>query len=66
MPWGAVRIYLDSLFSDINSLQLYAGIHAKHSGCHCLLSRRFPFAIYYRVARKVVRVFAGHALRRRD
>jgi plasmid stabilization system protein ParE len=55
---GLGDYFLDSLFSDINSLQLYAGIHAKHSGCHRLLSRRFPFAIYYRVARKVVRVYA--------
>jgi plasmid stabilization system protein ParE len=50
--------FLDSIFSDIDSLQLYAGIHAKYFGYHRLLSRRFPFAIYYRVARKTVRVYA--------
>ena len=49
---------LDSLFSEIDSLQLYAGIHAKYFRCHRLLSRRFPCAIYYRVARKTVRVYA--------
>ncbi len=50
--------FLDSLFSDIDSLQLYAGIHARHFGYHRLLSRRFPFAIYYRVAGRTVRVHA--------
>jgi len=41
--------FLDSLFSDIDSLELYAGVHAKFFGYHRLLARRFPFAIYYRV-----------------
>ena len=50
--------FLDSLFSDIDSLQIYAGIHSVHFGYHRLLSKRFPFAIYYRVARKTVRVYA--------
>jgi hypothetical protein len=34
--------FLDSLFSDIDSLVLYAGIHRKVSGFHRLLSKRFP------------------------
>jgi hypothetical protein len=41
--------FLDSLFSDIDSLELYAGVHAKVFGCHRLLAKRFPFAIYYKV-----------------
>jgi len=46
---GLGDYFLDSLFSDIDSLQLYAGIHARYFGYHRLLSKRFPFAIYYRV-----------------
>jgi len=46
------------LFSDIDSLQLYSGIHPRHFGYYRLLSKRFPFAIYYRVAGKVIRVHA--------
>jgi plasmid stabilization system protein ParE len=30
-------------------LALYAGIHRKVHGYHRLLSKRFPYAIYYRV-----------------
>jgi plasmid stabilization system protein ParE len=41
--------FLDSLFSDIDALALYAGVHVKVWGFHRMLSRRFPFAIYYRV-----------------
>ena len=44
---GLGEYFLDSLFSDIDSLFLYAGIHRKVFGFHRLLSKRFPHAIYY-------------------
>ncbi len=46
---GLGEYFLDSLSSDIDSLQLYAGIHQKHGEYHRMLSRRFPFAIYYKL-----------------
>ena len=46
---GLGNCFLDSLFSDIDSLVLYAGIHRKVFGFHRLLSKRFPYAIYYQV-----------------
>ena len=46
---GLGSYFLDSLFSDIDSLVLYAGIHRKVFGFHRLLSKRFPHAIYYRM-----------------
>ena len=48
--------FLDSLISDIDSLALYAGIHRKVDGFHMMLSRRFPFAIYYKIDAEVIRV----------
>ena len=37
--------FLDSLFADIDSLILYAGIHPIHTGrFHRMLAKRFPFA----------------------
>ena len=48
--------FLDSLISDIDSLALFAGIHRKTLGFHVALSRRFPFAIYYKIEDHVVRV----------
>lgn len=44
---GLGSFFLDSLFSDIDSLVLYAGIHRTVFGYFRLLSRRFPYAIYY-------------------
>lgn len=50
--------FLDSLFSDIDSLRLYAGIHSLHLGYNRLLSKRFSFAVYCRIENDVVRVYA--------
>jgi hypothetical protein len=37
------------LSADIESLRIHAGIHSKHLGQYRLLSRRFPFAVYYQL-----------------
>ena len=51
--------FLDTLFSDIDSLKVYAGIHSMHfEKYHRLLSKRFPFAVYYRVENDTVLVYA--------
>ena len=55
---GIGNYFLDSLFSDIDSLILYAGIHPVIHRYHRLLSKRFPFAVFYRVDGLVVRVRA--------
>ncbi len=34
--------FLDSLFADIDSLQLYAGIHSIHTGYHRFWPSGFP------------------------
>ncbi len=41
--------FLDALFADIDSLELYAGLHAMVFGHHRLLAKRFPYAVYYMV-----------------
>lgn len=41
--------FLDTLFSDIEALLLYAGVHARFFGYFRALSKRFPYAIYYKV-----------------
>ena len=55
---GLGDYFLDSLFSDVDSLHLYAGIHVLQFGYHLLLSKRFPFAIYYRVKAETIFVHA--------
>lgn len=44
---GLGGYFLETLFSDIDSLRQYAGIHRRVMGWHRLLSKRFPYAIYY-------------------
>ena len=39
--------FLDALFSDIDSLLLYGGVHQQFFGYFRALSKRFPYAIYY-------------------
>ena len=54
---GLGAYFLDSLSSDIDSLQLYAGIHRKVFDFHRMLSKRFPWTVYYRVEGDEVLVF---------
>lgn len=55
---GLGNYFIDSLFSDIDSLLVYAGIHRMYFGYHRLLSKRFPFAIYYKIVNHDVSVYA--------
>jgi len=55
---GLGEYFLESLFSDIDSLQIYAGVHASHWGYYRLLAKRFPYAVYYRVAGTTIRIQA--------
>ncbi len=51
--------FLDSLYADIDSLIINAGIHPVYFGRHHrLLSKHFPFAVYYRVADDMATVYA--------
>ena len=51
---GLGDYFFDALFSDIDSLLLFGGIHRKIYGYHRLLSSRFPYAIYYKIENKNV------------
>lgn len=48
----------DSIFADIDSLLLYAGIHARVDGWHYTFASRFPFVIWYGVKEDTVMVYA--------
>jgi len=54
---GLGEYFFDTLFSDIDSVALYAGIHLKTFGCHRLLSKRFPYAIYYKIDGDLIVVY---------
>ena len=55
---GVGQYFVDSLMADIESLRLYAGVHARLRDYYRMIARRFPFAVYYRVQGEVVQVHA--------
>jgi plasmid stabilization system protein ParE len=55
---GLGSYFLNSLYSDIDSLSYFEGIHPIVFGCYRLLSKRFPFAIYYKILKDEVMVSA--------
>jgi hypothetical protein len=48
----------DSISADIDSLLLYAGVHATVEGLHYTFASRFPFVIWYGVIDDIVVVYA--------
>jgi len=54
---GVGDYFFDSLFTEIDSLTLYAGMHPTRFGFHRMVVRRFPYCIYYRVSNEEVTVF---------
>jgi hypothetical protein len=49
---------LGTCFLDIESLQLYAGVHIQNEGYFRLFSKRFPYAVYYQVSGDLILIFA--------
>jgi len=62
---GIGDYFVESILSDLESLVLYAGIHRKHFGFYRVLSRRFPFGIYYEFQHETVFIYAILDLRRK-
>ncbi len=55
---GLGDYFLDSLYSDIDSLMFYAEIHIKYFGYYRALSSKFPFAIYYKMKNNDVIIYS--------
>jgi plasmid stabilization system protein ParE len=50
--------FYDSIISDLDALKFYAGIHQKYFGYYRMITKRFPYAIYYDIEDKLVVVHA--------
>ncbi|MGZ8842127.1 MAG: type II toxin-antitoxin system RelE/ParE family toxin [Pyrinomonadaceae bacterium] len=56
---GLGLYFRTNLYTDIESLKNYAGIHSQpYKPYHRLLSRKFPFAIFYTVENDTVFIHA--------
>lgn len=60
---GLGGYFKDSILSDVESLWLYGGIHQKVFGVYRLLSKNFPYGIYYNVEKNTVIIIAVLDLR---
>ncbi|MFU8926196.1 type II toxin-antitoxin system RelE/ParE family toxin [Acinetobacter puyangensis] len=54
---GLAEYFLDAMFADIESLQLYAGVHQIYFGYYRLLAKRFPYAIYYKIVEQEIHIW---------
>jgi hypothetical protein len=61
---GLGPYFRDCIISDIESLRLYGGIHSQHGGSYRLISKRFPYAIYYDIMEEVAIILAVLDMRR--
>jgi len=52
------KYFSNTILSDIKSLHIYYGIHIKVRNYHRLLSKRFPYAIYYKYDKDRIYIYA--------
>ena len=50
--------FYDSIIVDLDALKFYAGIHQKYFGFYRMITKRFPYAIYYEIEDELVVVHA--------
>ncbi len=55
---GLGGYFIRSIFADIDSLQTYAGIHAKHLGKNRMVASKFPYSIFYIVEQSEICIYA--------
>ena len=61
---GVGDYFIDCLISDLECLTFFAGIHKAQYGYFRMLSKRFPFAIYYETTDSAAIVVAVLDMRR--
>jgi len=55
---GLGGYFRDSIISDIESLWLYGGIHSRVFDLYRLLSKRFPYGVYYEIKENTIIIIA--------
>jgi len=55
---GLGSYFFDTMFSAIDSLMVYGGIHRRKFGFHWMLTPHFPYSVYYDIEGSVARVYA--------
>jgi len=50
--------FYDSIIVDLDALKFYAGIHQKYFGFYRMITKRFPYVIYYEIEGDLIVVHA--------
>ena len=61
---GLGTYFLDSISADIESLQIFGGVHSQVFGFHRMPAKRFPYSIYYHLLGNTVIVVGVLAMRK--
>lgn len=56
--------FLDCILADVIALETLAGIHTVQFGFYRMLSRRFPFGLYYEIGSDTAYIYAILDLRK--
>lgn len=54
---GVGDYFADCMFAEIDSLALHAGHHRLVQGFHRIITRKFPYAIYYKISGETALVY---------
>lgn len=55
---GLGDYFSDTMYGELGSLRLYAGIHVRRFDLYRAISKKFPYSIYYEIVDGAVRVYA--------
>lgn len=55
---GLGNYFLHSLIAEIESLQIFAGVHSRVYGKYRSLAKRFPYSIYYLIEENEILIHA--------
>lgn len=55
---GLGDYFIESILADMDSLVLYAGIHATHFGKHRMIASKFPHSIFYIINSNEIQIHA--------
>ena|SRR6185369_10649061 len=54
---GLGDYFFETVFAEIDTLAVHGGVHRQMRGYHRLLTRKFPYAVYYKILVGEVVVF---------
>ena len=54
---GLGRYFADYIYSELESLVVYAGVHVQYASYYKMILKRFPYSVYYKIEDGCVKVW---------